>query len=105
MSEVFKYFLLLPLSKSNKDFFLFFFYLSITTIFLLFFFISYTLYKFSIKQFRLKFYSKCLKFILPLVSNTLFLPIFFTLIKIIECENNVSSYSNELKCYTGDKNG
>ena len=53
------------------------------------------------KKYRFKYLLPILKYILPLMSNTFFLPMFFVFMSAFDCTTeNTSLYSDELKCYT-----
>ena len=67
----------------------------------IFLLIGYTIYKFKNKEFRLGIPLKLLKFILPLMSTTFFLPMFFIFMSAFDCTpQNTSLYTDELKCFT-----
>ncbi len=63
--------------------------------------ITYSILKFKNKEYRIGLPLKLLKFILPLMSTTFFLPIFFVFMSAFDCTQiNTSLYTDELKCYT-----
>ena len=63
--------------------------------------ITYSILKFKNKVYRIGLPLQLLKFILPLMSTTFFLPIFFVFMSAFDCtERNTSLYTDELKCYT-----
>ena len=63
--------------------------------------ITYSILKFKNKVYRIGLPLQLLKFILPLMSTTFFLPIFFVFMSAFDCTQiNTSLYTDELKCYT-----
>ena len=81
------------------------FYFSVVLNLVIFSIISYALYKFINKEFRIGFLLIILKYVLPLMSSFFFLPMFFILLSAFDCTKNdlgqkTSLYSDDLKCYT-----
>jgi len=77
------------------------FYFCVFLNFAIFALITYSIIKFKNKEYRIGLPLKLLKFILPLMSTTFFLPIFFVFMSAFDCTQiNTSLYTDELKCYT-----
>ena len=94
MNAIFKYFLILPFSNNNQNFYLSLFYFFIIINFIILIIILYAFYYFMKKEKNIKLSLKFLKYILPFVTNTLFLPIFFSFISIFNySEKKIKFYT------------
>ena len=100
INNIIKYFLVITLSKNNKEIYLTLFYLSIIFNLFISIIIIYTLFKFYKNENNVIYPVKILTKVFPYTSTFFFLPIIFTLTSIIKCsEDQTNIFSNELKCY------